>query len=60
MAVDIVKSIRSENPECTLLVRCRYRLTAEELHKLGADIIITEETSTTKALIDMLAEKELI
>jgi CPA2 family monovalent cation:H+ antiporter-2 len=60
MAVDIVKSIRSENPGCTLLVRCRYRLTAEELHKLGADIIITEETSTTKALIDMLAEKDII
>jgi CPA2 family monovalent cation:H+ antiporter-2 len=60
MAVDIVKSIRSENPGCTLLVRCRYRLTAEELHKLGADIIITEETSTAKALIDVLAEKDII
>lgn len=60
MAVDIVKSIRTSNPECTVLVRCRYRLTAEELHKLGADIIITEETSTTKALIDVLAEKDII
>jgi CPA2 family monovalent cation:H+ antiporter-2 len=60
MAVDIIKSIRTSNPECTILVRCRYRLTAEELHKLGADIIITEETATTKALIDVLAEKDII
>jgi len=56
-AVDIVKSIRSANPQCTILVRCRYRLTADELNKLGANIIITEETATTKALISILAEK---
>jgi CPA2 family monovalent cation:H+ antiporter-2 len=60
MAIDIVKSIRASNPECTVLVRCRYRLTAEELHKLGGDIIITEETSTTKALIDVLTEKDIL
>jgi len=59
-AVDIVKSIRTANPSCTILARCRYRLTADELHKLGADIIITEESATTKALIEILAEKELI
>jgi len=60
MAVDIVKSIRSYNPGCTVLVRCRYRLTAEELNKFGADIIITEETATAKALLDVLAEKDMI
>ncbi len=60
MAVDIVKSIRSSNPSCTVLVRCRYRLTAEELKKFGADIIITEETATAKALLDVLAEKDII
>jgi len=59
-AVDIVKSIRSANPDCTVLVRCRYRLTADELQKLGADIIITEESATTKALIEILAEKDMI
>ncbi len=60
MALDIVKSIRSYNPACTILVRCRYRLTADELNKFNADIIITEETATTKALFAMLAEKEII
>jgi len=60
MAVDIVKSIRTYNPECTVLVRCRYRLTAEELHKLGANVIITEETATARALINVLAEKDII
>ncbi len=60
MAVDIVKSIRSCNPDCTILVRCRYHLTAEELNKFGADIIITEETATAKALLDVLAEKDMI
>lgn len=60
MAVDIVKSIRSYNPGCTIIVRCRYRQTAEELNKLGTDIIITEETATAKALLDVLAEKDMI
>ena len=60
MAVDVVKSIRSYNPKCTVLVRCRYRLTAEALNKFGADIIITEETATAKALLDMLAEKDML
>ena len=60
MAVDIVKSIRSCNLGCTILVRCRYRLTVEELNKFGADVIITEETATAKALLDVLAEKDMI
>lgn len=60
MAVEIVKSIRSANPPCTILVRCRYRLTTDKLHKLGADVIITEETATARALIDVLAEKDII
>jgi CPA2 family monovalent cation:H+ antiporter-2 len=58
--VEIFKSIRACNPACTVLIRCRYRLTAEELQKLGADIIITEESATTKALVDVLAEKDML
>ncbi len=60
MVMDTVKVIRAHNPRCTLLVRCRYCLTADELNKLGADIIITEETATAKALLDVLAEKDMI
>lgn len=60
VAVDIVKTIRSLNPSATVLVRCRYRLTEEALEKLGADIIITEESATTRALIEILAEKDML
>jgi CPA2 family monovalent cation:H+ antiporter-2 len=60
ITVEIFKAIRECNPSCTVLVRCRYRLTAEELNKLGADIVITEESATTKALVDVLAEKDVL
>jgi len=60
VAVDIVKAIRSCNPACSVLVRCRYRLTEETLQKLAADVIITEEAATTRALIGILTKKDIL
>ncbi len=60
MAVEIVKSLRTFNADCTVIVRCRYRLTAEQLQSLGASIIITEETLTATELLSVLSEKDMI
>jgi len=59
-AVEIVRAICRSNPECIVLVRCRYRLTTQPLKNAGAHIVITEEAETAKAFIDILTEKEII
>ncbi|MCP4716763.1 MAG: hypothetical protein GY868_16700, partial [Deltaproteobacteria bacterium] len=59
-AIEIVKTIRSSHPQCTILVRCRYRLTSEILKSAGAHFVIVEESQSSIALIDVLTEKEII
>jgi CPA2 family monovalent cation:H+ antiporter-2 len=60
IAVEIIRTLRAYNPECTILVRCRYRLTMDKLKQIGADIVIAEEMQTAKALIDILTENDII
>jgi CPA2 family monovalent cation:H+ antiporter-2 len=60
IAVEIVRTLCAYNPGCTILVRCRYRLTMDKLKQIGADIVIAEETQTAKALIDILTENDII
>lgn len=53
-AVQIVKAIRKLNREGTLLVRCRYRASAEKLKAAGADKIVSEEVEASTALLRIL------
>ena len=60
IATGIVETLRTHNPSCTILVRCRYGLTIEKLKQKGADIVISEEMQTAKVFIDVLSEKDII
>ncbi len=51
-----LRALRAINPECFVLVRCRYHANEPTLRKHGADRVISEETVATGALMRILAE----
>ncbi|MFG0291308.1 MAG: NAD-binding protein, partial [Rhodopirellula sp. JB044] len=58
-AVKIVRAIRRINPTTKLIVRCRYQASVTKLQRLGADLIVIEETEATLALLRALSRFDL-
>ncbi|HUT11454.1 MAG TPA: cation:proton antiporter [Thermoguttaceae bacterium] len=54
VAGQIVKAFRSLNDECTIVVRCRYRLSVSMLEKAGASAVVSEEAEASVALLRLL------
>ena len=52
----IVRQIRAVNRSCRLIVRCRYQRNAEELRKIGADEVVSEEVRISQSLVELLPE----
>lgn len=51
---EVVRAIRSLNPECTIVARCRYSGTVALLKKSGADRVICEESEAGGHMISVL------
>jgi len=54
VACQIVKAIRSLNPTCTIVVRCRYQANTSTLTKAGASAVLSEEAEVSVALLRLL------
>ncbi len=50
----IVKTLRSLNKTCTLVVRCRYQLSTPILESAGASVVVSEEAEASVALLRLL------
>lgn len=55
-ALRIASATTNLNPDCLLLVRCRYHATAPKLMALGADRVVSEEAQASAALMGILDE----
>ena len=53
-AGQIVATLRSLNPACTIFVRCRYQANTATLKKAGASAIVSEEAEASEALLRLL------
>ncbi len=53
-AVQIVRTLRSVNPDCRILVRCRYQANVARVRRAGADAVISEEVEASQALLQVL------
>jgi CPA2 family monovalent cation:H+ antiporter-2 len=51
VAVQVVRAVREINRDGKLLVRCRYQANASRLRGAGADVVVTEETEASLALL---------
>ncbi|QDV41764.1 Glutathione-regulated potassium-efflux system protein KefC [Stieleria neptunia] len=58
VALRVVRAIRKVNPDGKLLVRCRYQASAAKLRRVGADVVVTEETEASLALLRELNQME--
>ncbi len=56
VACRIVKNIRTLNPGCVVLVRCRYQNNVPKLTHLRADRVVSEEAQATDALLRIFDE----
>jgi CPA2 family monovalent cation:H+ antiporter-2 len=54
IALQIVKTLCRLNPQCAVVVRCRYQGTGPALRKAGAHTTISEEAEASVALIRLL------
>ena len=54
-ALQVVQTLRGLNPNCTIIVRCRYRGNTATLQNAGARSVISEETEASAALLRLLA-----
>lgn len=54
MAKQVVKSVRKANRDGKLIVRCRYHGSAAPIRRLGASIVVAEETEAALALLKSL------
>lgn len=50
----IVSAIRQLNASCPLLVRCRYGASQQELRKLGATAVLSEEAELSRPLLALV------
>jgi CPA2 family monovalent cation:H+ antiporter-2 len=57
-SLDVVRLIHRHNPECQIIVRCRYQSNESPLRKAGASHIISEELQAGEALIRLLKDTE--
>ena len=55
-AILITQEVRTANPECLLLVRCRYHNTEVKLLKAGAEKVISEEAKASEAMMDIMGD----
>ncbi|PAY16287.1 sodium:proton exchanger [Rhodopirellula sp. SM50] len=58
VAQRVVRAIRKINPRGKLLVRCRYQASVPKLRRVGADVVVTEETEASLALLRELNQLE--
>lgn len=56
VAAQIAKTLRNQNPKCTVVVRCRYQANAATLKKLGVSAVISEEAEASVALLRLLRQ----
>ena len=56
VAAQIAKTLCGRNPNCTVIVRCRYQANAATLKKLGVSAVISEETEASVALLRLLRQ----
>ncbi|QDU54732.1 cation:proton antiporter domain-containing protein [Aeoliella mucimassa] len=55
-AISIVQQLRKTNPNCYVVVRCRYQANVARLSKVGADEIVSEESVASNEMLQMLAK----
>ncbi|MCS7470069.1 cation:proton antiporter [Stieleria sp. ICT_E10.1] len=58
VALRVVRAIRKINRQGKLLVRCRYQASIDKLVRSGADVVVTEETEASLALLRELNQME--
>jgi CPA2 family monovalent cation:H+ antiporter-2 len=54
IAAQIVKTIRTVNSRCSVVVRCRYQATESLLRRAGAQTVVIEETEASRAVRRLL------
>ena len=54
LSMDVLQTIRSLAPECSVVVRCRYTANVAELKRAGADMVICEEAEAGTGLVRAL------
>ncbi len=54
IAVRIVRTLRTVNSQCSVVVRCRYQVTESELRRAGAQTVVIEETEASMAVRRLL------
>ncbi|MBN2474541.1 MAG: cation:proton antiporter [Pirellulales bacterium] len=57
-AMQIVKTLRSLNPACSIVVRCRYGVNTSSLEKAGASAVVSEEAEATGAVRRLLQDMD--
>lgn len=56
VATRIVGTLCAMNPNCYVLVRCRYQANVSKLRDSGADKVVSEEAEASNALLTILAD----
>jgi CPA2 family monovalent cation:H+ antiporter-2 len=56
VALRIVGAVRSVNPTCSVLVRCRYMGNTRSLERAGASAVVSEEAEASQALLRALGD----
>jgi len=54
IAAQIVKTLCTVNPRCSVIVRCRYQVTESLLRRVGAQTVVIEETEASLAVRRLL------
>ena len=55
-SIAVLKQLQRLNPQCKIVIRCRYQANISRLMNGGADHVISEESQSVKALLELLAE----
>ncbi|PHS11418.1 MAG: sodium:proton exchanger [Blastopirellula sp.] len=55
-SVAILKQIQRLNNECKIVVRCRYQSSVSRLMSSGANFVVSEETQSVEAMLQVLTE----
>ncbi len=53
-AIQIVSALRGLNSECTIVVRCRYRVNMAHVRRAGANAVVNEESLVSESLLQLL------
>ncbi len=53
---EVLEAVRQSNPDCIVLVRCRYSINIGSLEQLGANMVACEESETGTAVVRMLGK----